>query len=713
MRRIYALSLLPSAADVPCEPARRAPPRRGARPLPARRCSALQLHPALARGPSGDGAAQRPRLPSRRRRAPGRGHRAGEPFLEPWVSEWALGYPVWRSYQPLPHLVGAVALRLAAPFASPEAAFAGLHYALLALLPASLYLGARILGLRPAAAGLACVLALLPSASGELGRYGLGYGATTWRGSGLHTQLFALHLLAPFLGIAARALDSGRRRAAAALLLALTALSHIVFGYVAAVSAAVLAVVGEKGERARRLARLASIAVGALPLVLWFGVPLLVAAGEVNHSRWEDAHKWDSHGAPQLVREIASGKLFDSGRAPVLTIALAIGLAATVAAARREALARRLAVLVAVWLLLFFGRATWGHLLLLAGVPRDLHLHRLQAAFELFTVLAAAFGLERLLRGHAAAPGAGARRRRRARGAARARAAGARALPAPADGLGRRIARRVGGGARRPRRRARRGAADPRRAARPRDRGQGGDLGPRFQGGIGAGLRLPGARASRFAELPLPLDVAHLGHHGAARGERRRARRRLRSARGDRSRRASGAGALAAARTARPVRGLRDLARGLLRAGRHRRRLRRPPRRLVRHQLGLARQLAPAPGDRRGARRRGRVAHGSHLRALGAVPAAGRAAAHRSRARRHGEQGGRGLPGAARGGAPLPTPSSSSRSTPDSWRASTGSRRPSGASRPASPRCRSPRASTRSRCATRPGRSSRRSSPSA
>ncbi|HZI64564.1 MAG TPA: 6-pyruvoyl-tetrahydropterin synthase-related protein, partial [Thermoanaerobaculia bacterium] len=239
---------------------------------------------------------------------------------------------------------------------------------------------------------------MLPAADGELGRYGLGYGATTWRGSGLYTQLFALHLLLPFLGVAARALDTGRRRATAALLLALTALSHIVFGYVAGISAFVLAVVGEPGGRARRLVRLATLAAPAVLLLLWFVVPLLAAAGEVNHSRWEDAHKWDSLGAPRILREIATGSFFDAGRPPVLSLVLLVGLGSAIAAARRDALARRLLALAAVWLLLFFGRATWGHLLLLAGVPRDLHLHRLQAAFELSAILGAAFGIERLLR---------------------------------------------------------------------------------------------------------------------------------------------------------------------------------------------------------------------------------------------------------------------------------------------------------------------------
>jgi hypothetical protein len=29
----------------------------------------------------------------------------GDSFLEPWMSQWALGYPLWHFYQPLPHMV--------------------------------------------------------------------------------------------------------------------------------------------------------------------------------------------------------------------------------------------------------------------------------------------------------------------------------------------------------------------------------------------------------------------------------------------------------------------------------------------------------------------------------------------------------------------------------------------------------------------------------
>ena len=225
----------------------------------------------------------------------------GEPFLQPWVSEWSLGYPVWLSYQPLPHLLTGLAIGAAGPWIDAPASFAAIVFLLLLLWPASVYGGARLLGLGPLGAGLASVLVLLPNEMGEFGRYGLGYGSTTWRGSGLYTQLFALHALVWALGAARRALDLGRGRVLTAVLLAITALSHIVFAYVGFVSAGVLALVGPQEERMQRLARLATIVVGALLPLIWFLAPALLGSEEINHSRWEDRHKWDSFGAPTVL----------------------------------------------------------------------------------------------------------------------------------------------------------------------------------------------------------------------------------------------------------------------------------------------------------------------------------------------------------------------------------------------------------------------------
>jgi uncharacterized membrane protein len=320
----------------------------------------------------------------------------GEPLLDPWVSEWSLGYPVWRSYQPLPHLAGALWLGATERWVAHDRAFAALVYALIVLFPASVYGGARLFGLSPVASGIASLLVLLPSASGGLDRYGLGYGAQVWRGSGLFTQLVALHFLLWALGAIRRAVDCGRGRAMASLLVAATALSHIVFGYVVVVSAVVVAICGPRGERAVRLGRLGTILAGAGLLLLWFVAPLFLSRAAVNHSRFEDWFKWDSLGAPFLLSEILSGRFFDSARFATLSLLVALGAAAALATVR-DAQSRRLLALTAVWLALYFGRTTWGYLLVFVGVPADFHLHRLQAAFELSAILLAARGVERVV----------------------------------------------------------------------------------------------------------------------------------------------------------------------------------------------------------------------------------------------------------------------------------------------------------------------------
>jgi Tfp pilus assembly protein PilF len=319
-----------------------------------------------------------------------------EPFLDPWVSEWSLGYPVWRSYQPLPHLLAAGFLAILHPLLSHAATFAALQYLLLLLLPVSAYASSRLLGLGPPGAGLAALLVLAPAGAGEFGRYGLQYGAFVWRGSGLYTQLVAVHFFLLALGSARRALDSGRGRAVAGALFAATALSHIVFGYAIAASAALLALTGPRGQRGRRLVRLAAIGAYAIPLTAWFVVPLFLTRVEINHSRWEAAYKWDSFGASSVLRELGSGRLLDAGRLPALSLFLLAGL--LVAAVRlRDPLARRLLILSLAWLALFFGRATWGKLIAFAGVPSDMPMHRFQAIFECFLVLLTAWGLETAL----------------------------------------------------------------------------------------------------------------------------------------------------------------------------------------------------------------------------------------------------------------------------------------------------------------------------
>lgn len=327
-----------------------------------------------------------------------------EPFLDPWVSQWSLGFPLWRIYQPLPHLVAAAVIAVCQPLATPASSFAAFYYLLLVFLPASLYLGTRLMGLNPLAAGFASILILTPSEVGDFGRYGIGYGSYVFRGSGLYTELFALEVMLPALGLMARAIASGKKETTAALGLALTALSHIFFGYIAFISTAVWALIGPRESRPQRLARAVSIAAKSALLLAWFVIPMMLAGAEVNRSRWEPAYKFDSYGAPIILRELFSGRLLDFERVPVLSLIVALGTLIAVFNFK-DLLARRLLALTAVWLALFFGRETWGHLLVLVGIPSQFHLHRLQGAFELFAVMLAAWGLERVITAAMRRPG--------------------------------------------------------------------------------------------------------------------------------------------------------------------------------------------------------------------------------------------------------------------------------------------------------------------
>jgi hypothetical protein len=320
----------------------------------------------------------------------------GDSFLDPWMSQWALGYPLWHFYQPIPHMVAGLWLTITSHFASAPASFALLNYLLLAAVPASTYIGARLFGLEPMAAGFASILIISVSEIGDLSRYGLSYGAYVRRGSGLFTQLMSYNLLMPALGLANYSLNTGKRRILAACMVAATALSHVVFGYAAILSIAIMALVGPRGDRSRRVVRAASILIPAIILLAWFVVPMLLASGEANRCRWDDVWKFDSWGAANIFNALFDGHFFDYGRIPVMTLLLA---AASIFALYRwkRPMPRRLLVLSALWLVIFFGRTTWGYFMLAIGLPDMFHVSRFESVFELFAVLLMAWALAKMV----------------------------------------------------------------------------------------------------------------------------------------------------------------------------------------------------------------------------------------------------------------------------------------------------------------------------
>jgi hypothetical protein len=124
----------------------------------------------------------------------------------------------------------------------------------------------------------------------------------------------------------------------------------------------------------------------------YFWIPFLLDRAYMNRSVWEKPGKVDSYGYAWVLGALVKGELFDFGRPPVLTLLAAAGLATCLWRWRKERYRVPVALFVA-WLLLYFGRPTWGVLLDLLPLSRDLHLHRLIAGVHLGGILLIGLGL--------------------------------------------------------------------------------------------------------------------------------------------------------------------------------------------------------------------------------------------------------------------------------------------------------------------------------
>jgi hypothetical protein len=311
--------------------------------------------------------------------------RGGNP-LDTWSPEWTFGFPILRVYQPLAHLLVAGLYFLLGKSASLMTLFVWVRFLAVVLLPLSFYAAARLLELpRPTALAAAVMSPLISST----GLFGLEYGSYVWAGNGLFPQSVAAHLFLLSLGFGFRTLRRGTGATLVGVLLGLTFLTHVIFGYMGALSLALLAILPDAHiPRAARI--IPTIRIGAIALALsaFQLLPLIIDGAILNHSRWEPAWKWDSFGAPATLEYVFTGRLLDADRLPILSVAALAGFALLVRCWRTASLAERFAGSGAVlWILLLFGRPFWGPALSLLGISADMQLHRVAAGAQAFLLL--------------------------------------------------------------------------------------------------------------------------------------------------------------------------------------------------------------------------------------------------------------------------------------------------------------------------------------
>jgi len=316
----------------------------------------------------------------------------GQDPTDPWLATITMGYPLFHYYQHLPYIIPALLSTIFHRLVETDRLFTWTNYLLLSLFPLSIFWAMRRFGFNSLPAAWGGLVASLISTNGL---YGFDSNSYIWGGYGLYTQLWGMFLLPIALAQSYVTMKTGRGYFWTVLLLAATSLSHLVYGYIAIISQVlfillpvlVRKVVPAEGsgwwERGKRLVL---ILILVFLVTAFFLLPYLIDRPYMNRSVWENQGKYDAYGYAWTLTALVRGELLDFGRFPSLTILAGLGLLISLWRWRDERY-RIPVVFSMVWLLLYFGRSTWGVLLNLLPLSQDMHFHRLIAGVHLGGIL--------------------------------------------------------------------------------------------------------------------------------------------------------------------------------------------------------------------------------------------------------------------------------------------------------------------------------------
>lgn len=319
---------------------------------------------------------------------------SGENPFDHWLPEVELGFPQFFYYQHLPHLAVVFLHLLLFKQADLVTLFNLVRYLLLIGFPLTVYWSMRRLEFSVVAGAVAAAASTLFSSS--VG-YGFEYGSYIWRGHGMYTQLWAMHLSFITLACLYRVLERGTGYLGAIIGWSMLVLSHFVYSYIMALGALVLFFNGlTRPNASQRMGRLAVTGAPAAVITSYAWFPFLLQKAYLSVSPYLQRWKYDSFGARDILTWLVNGDLLDRDRLPVLTVLLALGIAT--ALVTRTASGRLALVLFTLWLLLFFGRHTWGKLADLLPMHEGLLFHRFIGGGDLAALLLMGLGGEWLWR---------------------------------------------------------------------------------------------------------------------------------------------------------------------------------------------------------------------------------------------------------------------------------------------------------------------------
>lgn len=159
------------------------------------------------------------------------------------------------------------------------------------------------------------------------------------------------------------------------------------------------------------ITRVAFIAVPSIGLLSYWILPSMLFASYHNISFWDPVWKFDSYGVAEVLVNLANGVLFDFDRYPVFTVLTLLGVfvpffvlkkksssqttnyklptthtSSSLLTTNYQLLTTSLSFLFIFWLLLYFGRKTWGGLIDLIPGMVEFHISRLIVMLHLFSM---------------------------------------------------------------------------------------------------------------------------------------------------------------------------------------------------------------------------------------------------------------------------------------------------------------------------------------
>ena len=367
----------------------------------------------------------------------------GQNFTDPWQGSMGMGHPMFHYYQHLPHVAVGFIYFLTFGLFSVAEIVRWSTYLLISIFPLSIYWSLRRFGFDQLVAAMGGLVASLVATNSI---QGLGYSSYIGGAQGLYTQLWAMNLLPLALSAGYRVLRDGQGYFWAVLLLVATAMSHVLYGYMAFITLGVMTVLlpirfkvpwnisnlsgrrgGTRAQRRRslrssgppsrpqmadqepatvpdsetssfigtfiiRVRRLLVIVLLVVAVASYFLVPFFLDLRFFNSSDLIDPRNYDSHGHSAVLRGLFNGDLFDFGRFPSLTILVFVGFVVCLLRGRRELYLIPLAIFL-VWLLLYFGRPTWGNLTNVLPLSQNILMFRFIGGVHLGGILLMAVGL--------------------------------------------------------------------------------------------------------------------------------------------------------------------------------------------------------------------------------------------------------------------------------------------------------------------------------